>query len=66
MSYIDGFVLAVPTANTQKFIDHSKKFESLFLEHGATRVLESNPMSFDGMRMIYGVFTPVVEFGQKP
>ena len=23
MSYIDGFVIAVPTANKQKFIDHA-------------------------------------------
>ena len=25
MTYIDGFVAAVPTANKQKFIDHAKK-----------------------------------------
>ncbi len=24
MSYIDGFVIAVPTANKQKFIDHAE------------------------------------------
>ena len=40
MSYIDGFVIAVPTANKQKFIDHAKSVDSLFMELGATRILE--------------------------
>ena len=40
MSYIDGFVIAVPTANKQKFIDHARHFDSMFLELGATRVIE--------------------------
>jgi uncharacterized protein YbaA (DUF1428 family) len=40
MSYIQGFVLAVPTANKQKFIDHAKFADSAFMELGATRVLE--------------------------
>ncbi|MET0138200.1 MAG: DUF1428 domain-containing protein [Sphingobium sp.] len=119
MAYIDGFVLAVPTANKQKFIDHANWGDSLFLELGATRVLEcwgddvpdgkltdfrgavkataeetvvfswiewpdkatrdaamgrmddlmktddrfnpeKNPMPFDGARMIYGGFSPIV------
>jgi uncharacterized protein YbaA (DUF1428 family) len=122
MSYVDGFVLAVPTANKQKFIDHAKQFDSMFIELGATRILEcwgddvkagkltdfrravdakdeeavvfswvewpdkatrdtamskmedlmksdprwdpaKNPMPFDGKRMIYGGFAPVVELG---
>jgi uncharacterized protein YbaA (DUF1428 family) len=118
MAYIDGFVLAVPTANKQKFIEHARTFDSVFLEFGATRVLEcwaddvpdgkqtdfkkavqckddeavvfswiewpdkatrdagmakvmadprmdpaGNPMPFDGKRMIYGGFAPVVELG---
>ena len=25
MSYIDGFVIAVPTANKQKFIEHARR-----------------------------------------
>lgn len=41
MSYIDGFVLAVPTAGKQKFIDHARKFDTVFLEYGATRIVES-------------------------
>jgi len=116
MTYIDGFVAAVPTANKQKFIDHAEKGDSVFVEMGATRVLEcwgddvpegsvtdfrravkaeddetvvfswiewpdkatrdaamskvmedsrlqpdQNPMPFDGKRLVYGGFEPVVE-----
>lgn len=120
MAYIDGFVIAVPTANRQAFIDHAEKFDALFIEMGATRVLEcwgddvkpgkwtdfrkavdarddetvvfswvewpdkatrdaamarmdevmktdarwdpaQNPMPFDGRRMIFGGFRPVVD-----
>ena len=116
MTYIDGFVAAVPTANKQKFIDHAEKGDSVFVELGATRVLEcwgddvpegsvtdfrravkaedgetvvfswiewpdkatrdaampkvmedprlhpdQNPMPFDGKRLVYGGFEPVVE-----
>jgi uncharacterized protein YbaA (DUF1428 family) len=124
MSYIDGFVIAVPTANKQKFIDHAKQGDSVFIDLGATRVVEcwgddvqdgkvtdfrravqaeegetvvfswiewpdketrdaafakmtewmknpetadprmdpkKNPMPFDGKRMIFGGFAPIVE-----
>ena len=40
MPYVDGFVIAVPNANRQAFIDHASAFDPLFLEYGATRVLE--------------------------
>lgn len=40
MSYIDGFVIAVPTANKQKFIDHANMGDSVFIELGALRVHE--------------------------
>ncbi|HRN62698.1 MAG TPA: DUF1428 domain-containing protein [Luteimonas sp.] len=40
MPYIDGFVIAVPTANKQKFIDHARQGNPAFIELGATRVLE--------------------------
>jgi uncharacterized protein YbaA (DUF1428 family) len=101
MPYIDGFVIAVPKANKQKFIDHANKGDSVFAELGATRILEcwgddvpegkltdfrpdkatrdqamgkmeslmktdprmspeKNPMPFDGKRMIYGGFAPIV------
>ena len=116
MSYIDGFVLAVPTANKQAFIEHAKKLDPIFIELGAIRCVEcwgddvppgkqtdfqravqataeetvvfswvewpdkaardagmkkmmedprmdpkDNPMPFDGMRMIFGGFQPVVD-----
>ena len=122
MSYIDGFVIAVPTANKDKFIAHANKGDSVFLDFGATRVVEcwgadvkpghtidfqgaveakdgetivfswiewpdkairdagmakmmdpgfkdprmdqeTNPSPFDGKRMIYGGFQPIVEHG---
>lgn len=40
MSYIDGFVIAVPTANKQEFIEHAQLVDSLLIELGATRVVE--------------------------
>lgn len=120
MAYIDGFVIAVPKTNKQKFIEHADKGDSVFMELGAVRVLEcwgddvpdgkvtdfrravqatedetvvfswiewpdkatrdagmakmddlmksdprmdpkSNPMPFDGKRMIYGGFKAKVE-----
>ena len=114
MAYIDGFVIAVPTANRQKFIDHASTGDPVFMEYGATRVLEcwgddvpvgkqtdfrkavqakddetvvfswvewpdkatrdagmkkmmedprmeQNPMPYDGARLIYGGFEPIVE-----
>jgi uncharacterized protein YbaA (DUF1428 family) len=115
MAYVDGFVMAVPIANKQQFIEHAKKGDAVFLENGATRIVESwgddvpvgkqtdfrravlakedealvfswvewpdkatrdaampkvmadprmkpesNPMPFDGKRMIFGGFAPVV------
>ena len=124
MSYIDGFVIAVPTANKQKFIEHARHFDPLFIELGAIRVIEAwgddvpdgkvtdfrravqataeetvafawvewpdkatrdaamskmedlmktdprwdpvkNPMPFDGKRLIYGGFAPIVELESK-
>ena len=41
MSYIDGFVIAVPTANQQPFIAHANRVDSAFIDHGATRVMEA-------------------------
>ncbi|MET0377614.1 MAG: DUF1428 domain-containing protein [Spongiibacteraceae bacterium] len=123
MAYIDGFVIAVPTANKDKFIKHANDGDSMFIELGATRILEcwgddvpdgqltdfrravkatadetvvfswiewpdkatrdnamgkmeemmktdprmnpeTNPMPFDGKRMIYGGFAPVVTLGR--
>ena len=120
MSYIDGFVIAVPRENREKFVHHAGVADPVFIEWGATRVLEcweddvpdgtltdfrravqatedeavvfswvewpdkatrdaalarmmspemgdprldpeKNPMPFDGKRMIYGGFFPVVQ-----
>ena len=115
MSYVDGYVIAVPTANRQAFIDYARDFDPMFTQLGALRVYEcwgdevpagkhtdfqravqakadetivfswvewpdkatrdaamkkmmddprmdpkKNPPPFDGLRMIYGGFTPVV------
>ena len=113
MAYIDGFVIAVSVANKQGFIEHANKMDAVFLELGATRVLEcwgddvpegkvtdfrkavqakedeavvfswvewpdkatrdaamakvmedprlkDVPMPFDGKRMIFGGFSPIV------
>jgi uncharacterized protein YbaA (DUF1428 family) len=124
MAYVDGFVIAVPTANKQKFTDHAAMADPVFMEMGATHIVEAwqddvkdgkitdfrravqatadesivfswitwpdkatrdaamakmmsgelndprmdpekNPMPFDGMRLIFGGFTPVVELGGK-
>lgn len=40
MSYIDGFVIAVPKDNKQKFIDHGNEVDTMFLEMGALRIME--------------------------
>ena len=40
MSYIDGFVIAVPNANREKFIKHASTFDAIFVEFGAIRVVE--------------------------
>ena len=41
MTYIDGFVIAVPTANREAFIEHARKFDTMIVEAGAIRVVES-------------------------
>ena len=41
MAYIDGFVLAVPTDKREQFIKHCEILDSWFIEHGATRVVET-------------------------
>ena len=125
MSYIDGFILAVPKANKEKFTQHAGIADAAFMEWGAIRVLEcweddvpdgkvtdirravqtkedeavvfswiewpdkatrdagmekllsametdprispeKNPMPFDGMRMIFGGFVPVLRLENQP
>jgi uncharacterized protein YbaA (DUF1428 family) len=123
MSYIEGFVIPVPTARKQDFIAHARMADAVFIEHGALRIMECwgsdvphgkqtdfygavaaledetvvfswiewpdeatakamhakmdeitasdprfsmahNPPPFDGKRMIYGGFAPIVELGE--
>ncbi|MCG6120346.1 MAG: DUF1428 domain-containing protein [Blastomonas sp.] len=124
MTYIDGFVIACPSDNREKFIEHARTADAMFIEMGALRIVEcwgddvpegkttdfrmavkaqegeavlfswiewpdkatrdaamarmtemmtdpakadprmdpeNNPMPFDGKRMIFGGFVPVVE-----
>jgi uncharacterized protein YbaA (DUF1428 family) len=40
MTYIDGFVAAVPTANRDAYKEHAEKAAGVFKEHGALKVVE--------------------------
>lgn len=40
MSYVDGFILAVPAGNKEEFRRHAAAAAVLFKEFGATRVVE--------------------------
>ena len=41
MSYIDGFVLAVPSENRERFRAMAARVADIFIEHGALRVIEN-------------------------
>jgi uncharacterized protein YbaA (DUF1428 family) len=40
MSYIDGFVVAVPTANKELYRQHAKAAAAVFKEYGALKLVE--------------------------
>ena len=40
MTYIDGFVAAVPTANREAFRQHAQMAAEVFKQHGALKVVE--------------------------
>ena len=40
MTYVDGFVAAVPTANREKYQHHADIAAQVFKEHGALSVVE--------------------------
>lgn len=40
MAYIDGFVAAVPTANRETYLEYAKKFDAMFIAHGALNAVE--------------------------
>lgn len=41
MPYVDGFVLAVPTANRERFRAMAARVAEIFIAHGALRVVEN-------------------------
>jgi len=41
MTYIDGFVFAVPTADKEKFRAFGESIDVLFIKHGALQVIEA-------------------------
>lgn len=41
MSYVDGFVAAVPTANEEQYIAHVEIAAEMFKEYGALKVVEA-------------------------
>lgn len=120
MSYVEGFVAAVPTANREEYRVHASKAAELFQQFGAIRVVEcwgddvprgeitdfhravqakdnetvvfswtewpdkstrdsgmekimetmpefmkNYPMPFDGKRLIFGGFEPIVDVSGK-
>lgn len=40
MNYVDGFVLAVPTANKDTYMRHARAAADVLKEHGALQVVE--------------------------
>ena len=40
MSYVDGFVIAVPAANKEAFRKHAAEAAPIFQEYGALRIVE--------------------------
>jgi uncharacterized protein YbaA (DUF1428 family) len=40
MTYVEGFVAAVPTANREKYRTHAERAAVVFKEHGALKVVE--------------------------
>ena len=41
MSYIDGFVLAVPTVNKAEYLEHARASVPVFKKYGALRMVEN-------------------------
>jgi uncharacterized protein YbaA (DUF1428 family) len=73
MTYVDGFVAAVPTASHEKYRIPRKRPWILWpscqaRDEGMNKVMadprlkpDVNPMSFDGKRLIFGGFEMIVE-----
>ncbi|WP_369406800.1 DUF1428 family protein, partial [Enterococcus sp. HPCN18] len=45
MSYIDGFVLAVPTANKEKFLAHARTGDPVFIESARCALSSAGAMT---------------------
>ena len=41
MTYVDGFVSAVPTANKEAFLEHAQKAAEVCRRHGALQVIDA-------------------------
>jgi uncharacterized protein YbaA (DUF1428 family) len=41
MSYVDGFMAPVPSANRDEYLKHCKDAAAVFKDYGATRVVET-------------------------
>jgi len=41
MSYVDGFVAAVPNENKSQYVDHAKVMAAVFKQHGALKVVDT-------------------------
>lgn len=41
MDYVDGFLLAVPAANREKYVEVARQAAAVFKDHGALRVVET-------------------------
>lgn len=41
MPYIDGFVIPAPSADKERFLDHARRMDAIFLELGALRIVEA-------------------------
>ena len=41
MTYIDGFVAAVPTKNKEQYVEHARKSAVVFKDHGALKITEA-------------------------
>ena len=39
--YVDGFVIPVPADRREAFLEHARLVDSMFIEFGATRVVET-------------------------
>ena len=40
MTFVDGFVAAVPAANREAYLDHAREAAAIFKEYGALNVVE--------------------------